>query len=301
MQTIKLIIQTDGASLVDALSDYLIGMFDAAVEFQASATSMTVLNGFLQPDDSSAAGLTALRRQVEAYGTDLAAVFGCPPPAIHLEEIDHQDWAERWKEYFKAFEIVPGLVIAPTWESYQADGGTKMIRMDPGMAFGTGQHETTRLCLQMLREPDLITPETTLLDVGSGTGILGMAALLFGAARVVAIDNDEEAVKAARANAELNRLSEKMAVSGTPLAELSTTFQVVVANIVHDVLLELSDDLVRVVQPGGTLVLSGLIEGEQSANIARVFAEKGCQLIGQARDGQWAALQLRKSNSSAAG
>lgn len=300
MKTIKLIIQTD-AFLVDALSDYLVGMLDAAVEFQASASGMTVLNGFLQPGDSSAAGLTALARQVEAYGTDLAAVFGCPPPAIHLEEIDHQDWAERWKEYFKAFEIVPGLVIAPTWEPYQADGGTKIIRMDPGMAFGTGQHETTRLCLQMLREPDLITPETTLLDVGSGTGILGMAALLFGAARVVAIDNDEEAVRVARANVELNQLSYKMAVSGTPLAELSAAYQVVVANIVHDVLLALSDDLVRVLQPGGTLLLSGLIEGEQSANITRVFAEKGCHLIGQARDGQWAALQLRKSNSSAAG
>jgi ribosomal protein L11 methyltransferase len=294
MQTIKLIIQTDGA-LTDALSDYLIGAFDAAVEFQASGTGMAELHGFLQPDDGSAAGLVALRRQVEAYGADLAAVFNCPAPAIHLEEIDNQDWAEHWKEHFKAFEIVPGLVIAPTWESYQADGETKVLRMDPGMAFGTGQHETTRLCLQMLREPDLIGPETTLLDVGTGTGILGMAALLFGAARVVAIDNDEEAVKAALVNAELNRLSEKMAVSSTPLAELSITYRVVVANIVHDVLLELADDLVRVVQPGGMLVLSGLIEGEQSTNIARVFAEKRCQLIRLDCDGQWAALQLRKS------
>jgi len=300
MQTIKLIIQTDGA-LTDALSDYLIGMFDAAVEFQASETTMAELHGFLQPDDSSVAGLAALRRQVEAYGDDLAAVFGCSPPAISIEEIDNQDWAERWKEHFKAFEIVPGLVIAPTWESYRADGAIQVLRMDPGMAFGTGQHETTRLCLQMLREPDLIGPETTLLDVGTGTGILGMAALLFGAARVVAIDNDEEAVKAALANAELNRLSEKMAVSGTPLAELSTTFQVVVANIVHDVLLELADDLVRVAQPGGTLVLSGLIEGEQSTNIARVFAEKRCQLIRQDCDGQWAALQLRKARSGKSG
>ena len=107
-----------------------------------------------------------------------------------MEILEDQDWSETWKVHFKPFAIVPGLVIAPTWEQYETASDEQVIMMDPGMAFGTGHHETTRLCLELLRESEPICSGCTMRDVCTGTGILAMVALLFGARRAIGIDND---------------------------------------------------------------------------------------------------------------
>ncbi len=299
LKILKFTINLD-SRLVDSLSDFLIGVHGAAIESavpdeEGPRESPAVLQAFLEKSLVSIAEAELLAAQISEYGAELARIFSCASPSVSVEILEDQDWSETWKVHFKPFAIVPGLVIAPTWEQYEAGMDEQVIVMDPGMAFGTGHHETTRLCLELLREAEPISSGGTMLDVGTGTGILSMAALLFGASRAVGIDNDPEAVKTAQANCLLNGLLERMEVSGRDLKEIKATFDLVTANIVHDVLLELSNDLARVTGDGGALLLSGLIDGRQSENIAQCFEGKGLWLIEKRTDGQWCALLLKKA------
>jgi ribosomal protein L11 methyltransferase len=185
-------------------------------------------------------------------------------------------------------------VIAPSWEEYAAQSGEKVIVMDPGMAFGTGHHATTSMAAALVLE----TVAATVLDVGCGTGILAMTAALSGAGRVLAIDNDPLAVTAARENVARNGLSDKIEVSGDAVSSVSGSFQVVIANIVHDTLVDLAFDLVRPTVLGGYLILSGILAGEQEESITRHFAALGCALNDQRRRDEWVALRLRKDFSA---
>jgi len=294
MAPIKLTIELD-AILGDPLSDYLIGVHDAAVEIGVSENGEPLaLQAFIDGGSIKTEEIAALAAQVEAYGRELSRLFSCPSPRVSVEIIEDQDWSENWKAYFRPFAIIPGLVVAPTWEVYRPVQGERVIVMDPGMAFGTGHHETTRLCLELLQEAVAALPGGTVLDVGTGTGILGMAALLFGAARVSAVDNDPEAVRVADENIRLNDLSERIDVSGRDLEDLDTSFDVVTANIVHDVLLDLADELARLTKAGGLLILSGLLDGEQSRNLVGCFEKKALALKSTRTDGQWAALLFEK-------
>ncbi len=289
MQIVKLTISLD-AKLVEAVSDFLIGVHGAAIESAASEEDgPVVLHAFVEKQLRSPAEVQALAGTLKTYGQELAEIFLCAAPDVAVEILEDQDWSESWKVHFKPFAIVPGLVIAPTWEHYTPATGEQLIVMDPGMAFGTGHHETTRLCLQLLHESELISSGGTVLDVGTGTGILAMAAVRFGASRALGIDNDPEAVKAAQDNCLLNRLSEHIEISDKDIADIDAVFDLVVANIVHDVLLELSDDLARTAG-AGSLLLSGLIDGGQSDNITHCFEEKGLAIVEKRTDGQWCAL-----------
>lgn len=290
----KLTIDLD-SKLVDSLSDFLIGVHNAAIESALAEEGLPVrLQAFVEKELEAPDEAEAMAGQVRAYGRELAQIFSCDPPQVAVEILEDRDWSESWKVHFKPFAIVPGLVIAPTWEHYEAREDEQVLVMDPGMAFGTGHHETTRLCLELLNESAALSSGGTLLDVGAGTGILAMAAALFGARWVVGIDNDPEAVKAARANCHLNGLSKRIEISDQNLQDIKNTFDLVVANIVHDVLLELSKELARVTGEAGSLVLSGLIEGAQSDNITRSLEDKGFQLVDKRTDGQWCALLLKK-------
>ena len=213
-------------------------------------------------------------------------------PTIDSEIIADQDWSKNWKEYFKPFEILEGLIIAPSWQPYTLGENEKVIVMDPGMAFGTGHHATTRLCLKMIRSETDSFHGGAVLDVGTGTGILGMAAALWGAVNVLGIDNDNEAVAAAEQNVRRNKLHEKMSISNKSLVELEGKYPLVVANIIHDVLIALADDLKRVTGSGGILILSGLIYGDQTRSITERFQKSGFRLLQEEQDGEWGAVKL---------
>lgn len=293
MQTLQFHITIDPV-LVDAFSDYLIGVHDAATEFTvADDGAGGVLRAFVEKDRADEQVTAELQKQISSYGKEIADIFSCPAPTVSVEVLQDSDWAENWKAHFKPFAIVDGLVIAPTWEPYSPQEGEQVIVMDPGMAFGTGHHATTRLCLEIIQ--DAVFPGCRVLDVGTGTGILAMAALLRGASSAVAIDNDEAAVHAARTNAQRNNLAKRMDVSKTPLEQIQPGFDLVIANIVHDVLVELSDHLAGVVRDNGFVLLSGLIEGDQSSNLIRIFERKGFRLKQLLSDEQWCALLLQKS------
>ena len=283
-----LTIDADAVAL-DAIGDFCLGAFDAAVEQSADAP---VLQIFLAlPEDPA-----AIVAQLEDYCWQLAKILTIAPPRVAWKILPAQDWGNRWKEHFHPFALTPGLVIAPTWEEYTAQPGEKVIVMDPGMAFGTGHHATTSMAAALLLET-VAANAATVLDVGCGTGILAMAAALSGAERVLAIDNDPLAVTAARENVARNGLDTTIDVSGEILSSLSGNFQIVIANIVYEVLLDLSRDLARLTAPGGALILSGILAGKQEESIARHFAGLSCLQTDQRRQDEWAALRLRKDFS----
>ena len=296
MKIVQFTIELD-SKLVDSMSDFLIGVHDAAIEstIPEAGDNAVVLRAFVEKELEAPGDTEVITDQINAYGLELGKIFSCDPPQVAVEIIENRDWSESWKTHFKPFAIVPGLVIAPTWEDYEAREDEQVIIMDPGMAFGTGHHETTRLCLQLMSESVIVSAGGIVLDVGTGTGILAMAASLFGARRVVGIDNDPEAVSAAGANCSFNNLSDRIEISGRNLSDIDEVFDLVIANIVHDVLLELSADLARVTGSGGSLLLSGLIDGDQSDNISRCFMERNFELVEKRTDGQWCALLLKNA------
>ena len=289
---------TSDPLLVEALSDFLEGITGAGVEIVVDdSLLLTQINAFLEKRNPDESETGQILEQLTGYAREVAEIFGAPVPEITSTVIEEEDWGTTWKEHFKPFAIIPGLVIKPTWEEYRAAGDERVIEMDPGMAFGTGHHATTTLSLELLQGvlPDMAA--ASVLDVGTGTGILGMAAALFGADRVVGIDNDPEATAAASENVLRNGLEKKMSVASTPLAAVQGPFSIVVANIIHDVLLELSDDLDRLTAPGGKLIISGILTGEQTETISRHFTDRGLCPERHLHKKEWSALLFAKKSS----
>ena len=291
---LKLIIEAD-PRLVEAIADFVVGVLEAGVETGApDEPHRGRIICYLPQANPSREEVAESVSRVKTMVEELARQFACQVPMVTPELYAEEDWSATWKSHFTPFAIVPGLVIAPTWEHYQAGPGEKVITMDPGMAFGTGHHATTTLCLELLQEALAANPGAAVLDVGTGTGILGMAALHFGAGRVMAIDNDPEAVSAATANVASNGLRQAMAVALTPLADIGGVYDIVVANIVHDVLLQLGEGLTGVTRVGGILLLSGLLAGRQVESIEGYFRDRHFEAIERRERGEWAALGLRR-------
>ena len=178
---------------------------------------------------------------------------------LKYREIDEEDWAESWKIFFKPVKVSRDLIIKPTWESVIADPGTMVIDIDPGMAFGTGTHPTTILCLRLIRA--FMVKGSTVLDVGTGSGILSIAAAKYGAGSLVAVDTDEAALSIAAENLARNGVQPEccLTILSHLLNAVSGRFDIVVANILTNVIIELLDDLHRVMERGGIFICSGII------------------------------------------
>lgn len=281
--------------LVEPISDFLMGLTESGVEIGVDDhDSRQTINMYLAQADIEDTDRENILTQVDSFLEDLAKIFQVTVPTVTVSEFADEDWSNNWKKHFTPFAIVPGVVIAPTWEHYLASPGEIVIEMDPGMAFGTGHHATTSLSLALVEEVVKAGGGRRVLDVGTGTGILGMAAALFGAADVLAIDNDPEAVAAAAVNVQHNRLASAIEVSALPLQEVAGEFSLVVANIIHDTLLEVAETLSHLTEHGGALVLSGILQGQQTENIIRCFAGKGFRLVRCEQLSEWSALLLRK-------
>ncbi len=221
------------------------------------------------------------------------ALSAYPGASLNARPLD-PDWRERWKRWFKGFRISEHLAVRPPWEEPDGPEDGLTLIIEPGMAFGTGQHETTWLCLEhleSLRRSDGL-PET-FLDVGCGTGILSIAAAGMGVDRVTGVDIDPDSIRCALENAETNGVADRLELSTTPAAELPETYPLVVANILGHILLRLADDLVARTAPGGTLVLSGLLE-TQRTELLDAFESRGCRLESSAVRGPWALLNMRR-------
>lgn len=291
---LKITISADPV-LVDSISDFLLGVTDAGVEIGVDdQAALQTLNVYLAEANLAQSEKDRILGHISAYLEEIAAIFMVALPVMTTSDFAEEDWGSTWKKHFVPFAIVPGLIIAPTWEQYEAGPGETVIVMDPGMAFGTGHHATTSLSLGLVRDVVRRTSGIRVLDVGTGTGILGIAAALFGAAEVLGIDNDPEAVAAANQNVRRNGLEKIMRVAATPLASLPGNYSLVVANIIHDTLLEMAPILGQLTEPAGTLVLSGILQGPQTENIVHCFQQRGFRLERCEKLTEWSALLLIK-------
>jgi ribosomal protein L11 methyltransferase len=225
---------------------------------------------------------------------ELTAVFR-QPPQFWLRQIREADWAQAWKAYFKP-EQIGKVVIKPSWEEYHPTGAEVVVELDPGMAFGTGNHPTTRLCLELLQE--LLTGPVTMLDLGTGSGILAITGAKLGARLVTASDLDPVAVRAARVNVSANQVEKMVHVVEADLLQGLTGagYDLVVANIIADIIIKVGPVIPTVLNPGGVFLASGVI-AERSAEVTSILTAAGLAVErAVTRDG-WVALVARKGQN----
>lgn len=207
-----------------------------------------------------------------------------------------EDWEDNWKKYQKPLRIGERFVVVPTWHEGEVEekkDDDLEILLDAGMAFGSGSHETTRLCLELMEKT--LKPGDEVLDLGTGSGILAIGAKKLGAARVLAVDIDPQAVKTAKENAKTNRV-EISFHTGT-LDDVDDTFDLVVANIVFDVLSKLRSDFLTKVKPGGKLICSGILSDDVE-QFASLMAESGFHCVKETSDNDWHALLFQREDLS---
>ncbi|MER3436796.1 MAG: 50S ribosomal protein L11 methyltransferase [Chloroflexota bacterium] len=199
-----------------------------------------------------------------------------------------EDWADAWKEHYRPIRAGRRVVVRPPWFAYEPAAGDVVVVLDPGMAFGTGTHQTTRLALILME--DELRPGMDVLDVGTGSGILAIAAALLGARSVRAVDIEPVAVRRAAENVRLNNLTGivQVAVGSVDQDEVATAYELVVANIIARVLIDLAPGLAASVRPGGRLVLSGIIEPKEESVVA-AFADVGLRRIRREVMDDWVA------------
>ncbi|PID41298.1 MAG: hypothetical protein CR981_03735 [Proteobacteria bacterium] len=297
VQIVKVSIMVD-QELVEAVSDFMVGILDMVVECEAGddGKEQRAVHGFTAAETITDKEVEVLAGRISSFLAEMAVLFQVKQPGVVVEFIPDQDWLKKWKLFFQPLELVPGLVVAPSWEHYEAKKGEEVLTIDPGMAFGTGHHATTRLCLELIGASIDYFAGRRVLDVGTGTGLLAMAAARWGAKTVCAIDHDPEAVQVASGNIRTNKLSRLVSVSGNDLdASVSPPFDLVVANIIHDTLVEMAGSLTAAVVEGGRLILSGLMAGEQLENIVTVYSAEGFRLLTERQEGVWSAVILEKT------
>ncbi|MEO8956342.1 MAG: 50S ribosomal protein L11 methyltransferase [Ktedonobacteraceae bacterium] len=215
---------------------------------------------------------------------------------LQTQVVNEEDWANAWKDYFHVTHIGPRLVIRPSWREYAPKDEEVVLELDPGMAFGTGLHPTTRLCLEQVEQRT--QPGMRIVDVGTGSGILALAAAKLGADSVYCIDNSSVAVESATANVALNGLSDKITVALGILDEaeatrLSGQFDIVLVNILAHIIGGMAPQLAQIVAPGGLVIASGIIEA-RCPDAEQPLLAAGLTLIDQAAIDDWLVLIFRR-------
>lgn len=254
----------------------------------AKDRSRAILHIYVSPEDNPHEATAFLAERLSAEGI-----------AHRLEEttVAESDWADNWKQYFKPLEIGRRLAVCPSWETYENADGRCVLTIDPGAAFGTGTHDTTRLCLTVLDR--VCQPGDTLLDVGCGSGILALSALRLGCERACGVDIDALAVKVARENAALNGLSDRAEfLCGDLVEAVCGQYDIVCANIVADVIIKLCDSVLPFLKEDGIAVFSGIIDVREAEVVAKLSAI-GLRVKERMTSGGWVALVCEKERDHA--
>lgn len=213
-----------------------------------------------------------------------------------VRELAEEDWAEAWKKYYTILHLGKHLVIKPSWLEYVPRPADVMIELDPGMAFGTGLHPTTRLCMLALEEYQRGAPRV--LDVGTGSGILAITAAKLGAREILALDTDLVAVETAARNVAINRVEHIVRVARGSLDDTCNQFDLICINILADVILELAPALARAVNDGGLIIASGILE-HQADDVADALKDVSIETIERKQEDDWIALVCQKTLSRA--
>ena len=249
-----------------------------------------LVHAWFEPDASFADKLQALRLRMTELKSSASLDMGTLD--IGTANVHDEDWSEVWKKSYKPFRAGHHLVVKPTWELYDAQPGDKVIEIDPGMAFGSGTHETTGMCMELLE--DALKGGERVIDVGTGSGILAIGAALLGAREVTAIDIDPMAVKVARENIVHNGLQDKItALEGNLLDHLDVTCELCVANIIADVICMFAAPLNDHIVPGGLFICSGIIK-EREQDVVDALTAADYTILDIRRKGEWVAMLSRR-------
>lgn len=245
--------------------------------------SKAVVHIYISPEENPAEAVAFLSERYNAEGI---------AHSIDLSVCRNQDWENNWKEFFKPTAVGEKLLIRPVWYDDYDAGDRAVLNIEPGLAFGSGGHDTTRLCLETLEKH--ITPETELLDIGCGSGILGVAGLLLGAKSATGVDIDELAVKTARENGEMNGFTEpKFTVfQGNLTDKVTGKYDVVVANIVADIIVMFTENVGKFLKKDGVYITSGIIDTREQ-DVLEAFEKYGFEVIGRHESCGWLCFETR--------
>ena len=238
-----------------------------------------IVHLYLPPEDDVEDTLALLKARLDA---------ACVPFSIAQDNLLQEDWETSWKSFYHATEIGHRLTLTPAWEDTLPGPGRVLLRMDPGMAFGTGTHETTSLCLEQLDQHT--APGMRVLDIGCGSGILGIAACLLGAAEAHGVDIDPVAVRTANENAALNGVQDRFSALEGNLSETAIgRYDIIVANIVANVIIALAPDVLPLLRPNGIFISSGIIQ-EREAEVVAAIDAAGLTVCGSFHKNGWVCL-----------
>jgi len=267
---------------VAALETAKIDFFDE--ELLARDRSNAVIHIYISKEENLIEALEFLKERLVSEKIEFT---------IDQASVKDSDWADNWKKFFKVTEIGEKLVIRPSWEEYVNTNSKIVINIDPGAAFGTGTHSTTRMCLELLEK--YVSVNTKMLDIGCGSGILSIAGALLGANSVVGVDIDKTSVKVSRENAEINNISDRTKyLSGNLCDEIYGTFDVICANIVADVIISLLDDVPKYMNDNEVFLCSGIIDIREN-DVIEAFINKGFKIIEIKNMKNWRAIAAKKA------
>jgi ribosomal protein L11 methyltransferase len=290
--------------LAEALSNYLTEMGAQGVfeEFLQTGVSDVpepepqderVLNAYFPSGTEDEKHLSDL----QSYINNLAELFPeLKKPTFNTEVIIDPQWGEVWKRFFKPLRITKNIIVKPSWERYSATGRETVIEIDPGMAFGTGQHPSTSMCIEAMEEillKDRTFQKWRVLDVGTGTGILGISAAKLGASSVMCVDIDDQAVEIAHKNVAVNHVGDRVVIVNSDVAKIKGTFELIVANLTAETLIKIKSHLVKMMEKGGYLVISGIIEKNRQ-DVEKAFTRDDLISHRVIADKEWACYVYKK-------
>lgn len=249
---------------------------------EALGTDVKVIGYFIDYIDD----LEEKVKRISEYGLNIGK------GQIITSEVDEEDWLQSWKKYFKPFKVSERIVIKPTWEKYDKEENDIVVEIDPGMAFGTGNHETTNMCLKFLDK--YVEEGNSIIDVGCGSGILGIAAAKLGAKEVLCIDLDKNACKTAKDNVVLNNVSNIINVKrGNLLNSVNKGTNMIVANIIADIIINLAARAFDLIKPGGYFISSGIIS-ERKNDVIKELQKNNFKILEIMEMGQWCSIVGRR-------
>ena len=281
----------NGVAIEQIARDIQLGADEGAA---AQLEPIVAVRAYLPLEDE----VEAKRQQIEEALWHLAQITHIPEPTFRI--VAESDWANAWKEHYHVVHLGQRFVVKPTWREYQAQPGEIVMELDPGMAFGTGLHPTTQMCLAAIEQ--YARPEMRTLDLGTGSGILAIGAALLGVTSIVGIDNDPLAVKVAAENAALNRVAEQITVELGSLAEAKAAamagrpvgFDLIIVNILARVIIGLCEDgLGQVLRSGGLAIFAGLID-TQEYGVREALQTQGLTVIDRLQEKDWVCLIARQ-------
>jgi len=283
------------SELTEAVTSFLFENGAQAVVQEESSGLVISKAGFGTPDPPPGLDL-----ELEAFLADLVKIFSLTSrPAFEWRTVSRGDWAEKWKQGLDPIEVGSRLVVKPTWCEYPGGPDQVVLNLDPGLAFGTGHHATTFHCLEGVEAyfSDLGRANARVLDVGTGSGILAMAAAALGQGRVVALDIDPDVMPVAARNLALNRLTDRVFLLCADPAALKARFDLIMANLYRDELMRLASTLVSLGAPGARWLLSGILV-DQAEEVAECFISLGLELRLRSAKGEWVTLTMETNEKA---